>query len=171
MSTYTLAAGLLMSLAMSCHAASIGVVSIVGKNVEVHTLSKLLPDDKVRIQYLDRNHRTHCCIALKGSSFVSIAQIPTASDNVTGDPLFGYRLEGPLSPLSRQPFVGAALVGGKAIRALGPTTLQVDSAKGPLLVKTCLSHEGMHVTAQANHKVLEDLYWGFDYGIAHPTCH
>jgi hypothetical protein len=173
MGTSTLFAALALLAATACNAASIGVVSMnIGSETYLHSLVKLSQDDLVHFQYPDEAGTTRCCISRRSKSFLPIESASTASDALTGEPVFSYKLLSPLRLKDKVPFVGAAVVGHgvKVQQRTRNSSLKVASPAGTLTVRTCTSQEGLHVLGESGARLVSDLYVGFDYEVETPTC-
>lgn len=153
-------------------AASPGVVSLnFGGDTLVHVGSPLLPDEQVHLQYPDKSGVSRCCLVRGAGAFVIIEAHPATLDALAGKPVFGYKLLRPLQLKSKEPFLGAAIVGRNVtVRSAGNRALKVDAPGGRLVVRTCTSQEGFHVTGMAGNVVTSDIYFNLGYEVEWPTC-
>jgi hypothetical protein len=163
------------SLALACglgNAASPGVIGLtVGGDTLLHVGSPLLRDDRVHLQYPDQAGAPRCCVVRGARAFEAVVADPAASDALSGNPVFGYRLIRPLRLKNKKPFLGAAIVG---------RSIQVKQSDGHLIgfsrsnrlltVSTCTSQEGFHVVAAGGKAARSDLYLGLGYEVEGPTC-
>jgi hypothetical protein len=163
------------SLALACglgNAASPGVIGLtIGGDSLLHVGSPLLRGDRVHIQYPDRVGASRCCIVRGVRAFEAVVADPAASDALSGNPVFSYRLIRPLRLKSKKPFLGAAIVGRTIqVKQADSGLLRVSGSNRLLTVSTCTSQEGFHVIGNAGNAATSDLYLGLGYEVEAPTC-
>jgi hypothetical protein len=163
------------SLALACsigNAASPGVVGLnIGSDTLLHVGSPLRPGDRVYLQYPDRVGASRCCIVRGVRAFEAVVADPAASDALSGNPVFSYRLIRPLRLKNKKPFLGAAIVGRTIhVKQADSNLLRVSGSNRLLTVSTCTSQEGVHVVGRRGNAVTSDLYVGLGYEVEEPTC-
>jgi len=146
-------------------------MNIAGET-RLFTLHKLLPDERVYLQYPDKTGTTRCCIRLMGKSFELISTDDnTASDGLHDEPAFRYRLTKQPHLSSKAPFLGIGVIGhALQVKQKPDKSLKVTSPDGVLIIRSCTSQEGLHVRGESDAQLLSDLYLGFDYSVEDPTC-
>jgi hypothetical protein len=157
-----------------CGAATTGIISMnINGEARLYVPSKLSPNERVRFQYPDKTGATRCCLTRDANAFelVETETDSAASDALAGNPVFGYRMKQVAESIGKAPFVGAAVVGRSLkVEQANTQSLRVSVPKQSLTISTCTSQEGLHVVTKSGRKVLSDLYLGFDYEVANPTC-
>jgi hypothetical protein len=163
------------SLALTCSvisAANPGVVSLnIGSDSLLHVGSPLLPGERVHLQYPDQSGVARCCLVRGTRAFETVVSDPMASDALSGNPVFSYRLIRSLQLKSKKPFLGAAVVGRSIqVKQAENLSLRVSGSDRLVVVSTCTSPEGFHVVGSAGNEAVSDIYLGLGYEVEEPSC-
>lgn len=139
------------------------------------TDAHLLPTSTIQLQYPTAKGAVACCIRLNGSALdAPSGSTEPVSDALLGRPLFRYRLKAVPPSLKGDPFVGAAVIGSRSIKAEATSTgliIHVDgiSAASTTTVQVCLGSEGSNLFLMADGKLKSQLYYSFGYEVT-ATC-
>lgn len=162
----------LLFAASVCNAATAGIVSLnMSKGNHVYALHRILPKERVYLQYPGKSGTAQCCIAIRGKSLELVEPDDAASDMLNDGTVFRYRLTQPPRLTNRLPFIGVTIVGNAIkVEQTAGRSLKVKLSDGVLTVRSCTSQEGLHVVGKLGARPASDLYLGFNYEVESPTC-
>jgi hypothetical protein len=154
-----------------CNAAVTGIVSSnMTDGSHLYLPVKIQSNTKIQLQFPDKKGRLKCCLRISGNYLTSVPSGEAASDAISGDLLFHYKLKPNSYFYKNMPFVGIAVVGNAKILQIKETELSIKTRDQKISASLCTSQEGVHVTSRYGDKILSDAYLALGYSLEKPSC-